>query len=393
MNKYIFNINFGNPFKSALIFLSHSWEDNIEADYLYKFLKKYFQVWYDRAYLIDKNSNQGLFFGKHVLPHTIITKADFILFLASEASMAESSIAKQELDIAENVCRKQKKLGLVELYPYKIPADYSAYVFEKFNIATAREDSKRIADSIKKRLLEIAGIIPLKGKSSLIVYQGGSNIDFLLDVLKNKPLAGLYGLNTILRAFEKEHLIRIIYNLPNEEKEKISENLLNIYINYDKLEYSIARQNAVYLLSRINSTKQELATEIQYRYPDEEESFLYRGFHIALGYLGDLNKMHEYVEQLANKRTQVWIKQRKINEDFHILYYGSKAGALEELRATIKNLSPLNLLELNVFTLGLMSNYREDIELLDSQTERLIKHNVDPKIIKAAKDKIMKKLR
>ena len=59
-----------------------------------------------------------------------------------------------------------------------------------------------------------------------------------------------------------------------------------------------------------------------------------------------------------------WAKQRNLNIEFHLLYYGGKEGALAVLRKEIDILSPPNLLALDVATLGMLSNSHSDIERL-----------------------------
>jgi len=125
------------------------------------------------------------------------------------------------------------------------------------------------------------------------------------------------------------------------------------------------------------------------RHPDEHEGFLYRGHALAQGILGHLDYLRSYVRNLAFSKAPLWEQQREINVDFHILYYGSLAGALAKLRRSIKSCSPWVLLELNVVTLAHISDDLSDVELLDENWNRLRAHGVDKRFLDWARKRIL----
>ena len=386
------NFNISNPFQAARIFLSHSWDDNREADYIFKRLNKVFNVWYDRDSSSDPYFSSGIFIGDPVLPRKIISSADFILFLASKSSMDESKTSFRELGIAERISQSHRNnLGLIELKPYQIPDSYKNLKFEKFSLKTADKDIARIIVSIKNRLTELGKLTLVQGYFAPNIYSTADDQDLFLETIEDPLRRGIYALNTIPRALEREKLINNLLSLSKTKRNNITNALYNIYLGMTDPIYSIARQNAVYIVSRLNIGAIDLVHDFRRRHPPIEEGFLYRGFHIACGFLGNLDSMHEYVRGLYKGRSKAWANQRHLNLDFHCVYYGSKNGALLELRDTLKSLHPINLLELNVFTLGNLSDDSSDVDLLTTNESRLISEGVDPDILKYSINSISKK--
>lgn len=393
MSTIVPSIDFSNPFEAALVFLGHSWDDNAESDYLFNELKGHFRIWYDRGSLGGAIYYPGLNIGEPILPRRIIAASDFVLFLASASSMAERTISARELSIAEiETIRLGHGLGLIELAPFRIPAGYGDLKFETFSLASGTDDAARIIDAVKRRLTEIGKLIPLPGTSAPIIYSGSDDLDMFLDAVNHPSRRGLFALNVIPRAAERERLITRLLSMPNTDQEDVTDALLSIYMT-DVPGFSLVRQSAVYLLARLNLNRGDLAKEVRLRFPREDELFLYRGFHIASGFLGNLEVMREYVHGLNSSRALRWSQQRKLNRDFHTIYYGSATGALTELRETIRTQRPLNLLELNVYTLGDMSSGPNDADLLKNHQEILISNGVEPRILRSAIRSIRKKAR
>jgi hypothetical protein len=389
-------IDISNPFRAALVFLSHSWSDNKEADYIFRKINKSFRVWYDRGsignaiYEPDKNL-PTLGIGEIVLPRDSIGYSDFVLFLASEASMNSKTVAAHELNIASLLSiSRNDNIGLVELFPYKIPIEYRDLKFEIFSMKNKEDDAERIIASIKKRLTYIGGLSPVPGRTASLIYATNDEISRFREVISDRKGRGIYSLNAIPRAVEREKLVRGLLSLSAGERNEITDNLIAIYMN-DNPTMTLVRQGAIYILSRLNQGNLPLSEEVQRRYPAEEEPFLYRGFHISLGYMGSIESIRDYVSNLSSNHSSFWSAQKKLNSDFHSVYYGSRAGAIRELKDTIKRLQPNCLLELNVFTLGDISNDKNDIQFIEDHRKRLVNAGVSNKVIQSAINLIKRK--
>ena len=379
----MFAVDLGKPFKAALVFLSHSWKDNEVADYLYGKLRDHFQVCYDRAHYLDDAFAAGFTIGDSLLARDLIARVDFFLFLASESSMEEGAISLAELQLADYVDAKfGRRVGIVQIAPYVVPVEYSNRVFETLHYRTRARDAERIVKVVSIRLARAGGLKPIAGLSSKVVYQGGQNLDLLLSLLTGRRSTGVYALNGVIQCAEVERLIRKVVD--SGQVDKVAERLLEIYLFCDSPEHTVARENAVYLLSRLRAGQPEYSSELIRRYPDFEATFLSRGFHVAMGYLGRRDLIDQYVRCLATKTGKTWDKQRSVNVDFHILYLGSMSGALAHLRETITTLSPRNLASLDVFTLGQMSQERSDIGLLEQHATAMESAGVPRSIISQA---------
>lgn len=382
-------LDLSNPFETALVFLGHSWADNAVADRLYGCLRPHFRVWYDRAPLFGGSQGLGMSLGQPVLPAEVIVVADVAVILISEESIKPGTTSAEELEISLNVARRDgRRVGLVRVPGFEVPVQYTHLRFEEFLPRPSRQRCGRMVSSIRTRLCDLAGLAPLPGISAPTVYQGAGNPELLVNAILHPRGKGLYGLNSVLRSIEKERLVSFIAALPAADKAAVIESLVSIYLADQAGGNQVARQNAVYLVSRLEPGRLDIADLVRRRYPDENDAFLYRGFHLGLGYLGDSNRLHEYVDQLAHNRSHPWQRQRAVNVDFHVLYYGSWQGALSELRDTIRASEP-TITELNVVTLGQMSDTFSDADLLDERRSDLVASGADPRLIDEAKAAIV----
>lgn len=97
------------------------------------------------------------------------------------------------------------------------------------------------------------------------------------------------------------------------------------------------------------------------------------------------------MESLESDRTRAWQAQRRMNKDFHLLYYGGIAAVLNELRESILQGRPSNLLRLNTFTLGEFSSAKRDVELLENAKAHLTILRVPMTTIRSAIRKIRRR--
>jgi hypothetical protein len=273
-------------------------------------------------------------------------------------------------------------LGIVQLYPFKVPVNYSEQIFTSFKWRDREHDTLRIIEGIDSKLAARGGLRMLQGISSPIIYQGGTNLKFLIESLTSPYKQGRYALNAVLLYAEMHALIKYIKDSGTEDV--IVNKLLEIFISSDSQDYPIARENAAYILSRLKTGQLEYSSELLKRCPELESYFLARGFHIAMGFLGNASIMDRYMNGLSKGTGRVWEYHRAINRDFHKLYYGNYMGVVLNLRQEIKELLPKNLLALNVFTLGEISKDIQDLELIEQSASKLESAGVPKFILKQA---------
>jgi len=370
------DVNF-DPFQQAVIFLSHDWGDNDVSDVLYNELRQSFKVLYDRRTSKNVNDPVLMNIGDHKLKREAIVASDMFLFVASNASMNKSSWAFTELQVADGSHLAQSnRIVMIALDEYHIPEIYGNCIYGHCKRATIMADAVTIAESIRIKLAALGGL----GKTPYGVVAGREPsilIERLLDLPTEKR--SLYPLAAVFTAPMAQRLIREVQKLPIVDQERLCQALMDIYLWND---HQITRQNAIYLLSRVRNDSPELIVEAGSRYPILDESFLYRGFHVALGFFGNLDATNKYAEQLLTNRSVQWRTQRDLNTQFHLLYYGGKEGTLAILRTEIDTLSPTALLALAVATLGLISNFQSDVERLSLKQIPMEKKGVSPYVIK-----------
>lgn len=376
------NFEYLNPFSAGKIFLSHRCVDHKWSHYLAQQLGKHFDVYYscDGSMLLDDP----------VIPRQQLVASDLVVFLASPSSLATNSIAKYELSIAEILTIKGiSSLAMVRLESTKIPEEYGAFSFGQFRWANRRKDSTYLIDAIKRKLADSAGLIGMKFPKAHkgTIYFSQLDHPNLVNRLHDYDGTHILPFNAPLQAFDMAELIRLITAQPENRKQKIIENLFNIYFSTNEFIQN-AKQNAIFLLGKLLSDEEGHAKKLLKKMPDFEKPFLLRGYEIALSFLPDAGLIDDYVLSLAQDTSPEWEAQRVVNRKFHIIYYNGVLGALTELRNTISTGKPLNLLALNVFTLGEMSKYQRDADLLESYEKKLVRAGVSKQFVHEAVKKI-----
>lgn len=393
MSKHIGGSLTADPLGAARVFLCHACDDHPYADYLHQILKKRVAVWYDHALDPDSRLLVGGGLGRLPLAREEIAKCDYFVFLASRASMLDNSYAFEELSIATSLLIKRGvPLGIICVDKFEIPEEYRNRVFDSLSWTTRKQDSERIVEAVANELLRIAGWRVLPDNPLNVGFFGGANLNSLLEGSQPDRIRGVYRLNAPYRHGDMTDAIDYVRNLPAARQSQIVEWLLSIF-KHDEPSVVVARQNAAFLLSKIAAGDSTIARLLRRRYPPDEEPFFYRGFHIALALLGDEDTFEDYVRRLAREPSAPWNAQRTINREFHTFYYGSEAGALAELRTTMRSLRPRTLLGLSVFTLGELSQSVVDCDLLKERRGELIASGVDSWIIEQALSKIRERIR
>lgn len=369
------------PLKLARVFLSHAWQDNSLSDALAAELAARYSLLYDRSTLVE--------IGTPILPREAIVRADFFIFLASAASVASRSMAFEEFRLADaSRLRRERRIALVALGDFEVPEDYADTRFERLAEPTVTADCQRICTSLDRRLVELGGLRPTPG--GLV---GGGDVEPIIEFLKEPMRRSGYPFNAVFQKPELDKVIREIQQMPSTDLEEIAGNLLDIYLaGRSDGDQFVLRHNAVYLLSRLKAGSVGIAEQLRASYPGGAETILYRGFHVALGFLGDLDTMTAYVEQLSRRPGPQWDASREFNLMFHIMYYGSVEGALTDLREEIRQIQPINLLGLDVLTLGGLSGETSDLELLESQHDKLVQAGVDRALVDDALVQIRKRV-
>lgn len=370
---------FDSPFKAATVFLSHRCADHAASEYLFRKLQTRFRVWY--------SCGGALKIGDPILPRRQLVDSNFILFLASELSLSPTSVAKSELALADILnIREAIPLGIVVLGDFRLPREYSEFLFDVFHWQSRSADAERIAQRVEARLIRDARMKPVRsGDHTVYVVR---DVDAIIyELLHGSRNRAQLLLNSPFRYYEMSRIVEILKAQKKNARDLVIEKLQDIFLAGDS-DCVVARQNAVFVLGKMAKRDTSLIKSLTKRFPEYDEPFLYRGFHIALSYSSDDALMEPYMDALETEKTPEWRVQRKINREFHCLYYGGEAGALNELRASLLLTRPHNLLRLNTFTLGEFARTAHDLKILLEAKPYLIKLGVPAGTIDMAEKKI-----
>ena len=282
-----------DPFRQAVIFLSHDWDDNDVTDVLYNELRKSFKVLYDRRTSQNVNDPVLMNIGDHKLQREAIVASDIFLFAASNYSMTKSSWAHTELKVADGSHLAQtNRIVIIAIDGYPVPETYASCIYGNCSRATIQADAITITESIRAKLEVLGGL----GSTPYGLVAGREPsilIERLLDLPTEKR--SLYPLAAVFTAPMAQRLIKEVRMLPSVDQERLCRTLMDIYLWND---HQITRQNAIYLLSRVRSGNPDWIGEAVTRYPILDDSFLYRGFHVALGFFGilmrQMNTLNNY---------------------------------------------------------------------------------------------------
>lgn len=372
-----------DPFLATRVFLSHSWEDNQLTDYAFREVDRQFTAIYDRAAELGGSPrSSGLLPGDSLVPAELISSSDVFVFFASESSMPEGSRPFQEFQIARGLS-PGLQLIVARLESYSMPRHYATGVYLNMRYRSRKRDTERLATSIRKLAAKNAGLIELSGRKSRVL--AGQNHGHIIELLSDRHDRTLLPINAVIPHLEMNKLAELVVSADNDTRDRILERLVEIYVSYDHdADLIVARQNAVILAGKIAGDGPSLAKEFRKRYPDHDYPFLFRGFHVAMGFLGDGDLATEYAVDLAERPGVEWDSQRELNLKFHVDYYGGVPAALDRLRSSIKALAPVSLLSLNVHTLGELSDIRRDVELLESRRVELLSLGVPDTILSNA---------
>lgn len=374
-----------DPISTSKVFLGHRCANHRESTYIYEFLKKHINIWY--------SCDGAMGIGEAVIPRMELITSDFIIFLASAESLSDTSISAKEFSISQILeIRSDKGIGMVALNGFKVPPEYSDKRFETFSWNTRNIDASRLLDAIKRRIRKDLNLVSKKDPHLGEIWLGGKNtepiVEYITTAQKN---VSTLKLSAPIQHHEMTRLVQRLNSLKPKDKGKAIEFLVDIYHDYSRAS-AIARQNAIYIVGQLLKNKRHMLSTLRSRYPDFSNPFLFRGFHIALSYIHNDGLLDSYMDSLEQDNSPDWNAQRDINTHFHLLYYESLPGVLDELRRSIKEGRPLNLLRLNVFTLGEFSNTKTDIKLLEDSRAYLKSCNVPNDSINQAIKKIKGRL-
>jgi hypothetical protein len=376
----------GDPLKVARVFLCHRCENHREAEYLYKLLKARFDVWYSCA--------GSMRIGDRIVPRLELARSDLVLILASADSFHGRNVAAAEFSVADVLqIRGQSVLALVALESTDVPAEYSDLSFERFRWAKRQIDGPRILEAVERRLIRDVGLEPKHAPDGSEVLAFGSEIEPILEFLKSgrATKATPLRLNAPLLHLEMTNIIEAVKTWPAREQTAAVELLQSMFFT-DNHDARGARQNAVFMLGKLARGNTDVIKNLKRKHPDFDTPFLYRGYHVALSYT-DADVMEEYVQGLWRETGREWDVQRRLNNNFHLLYYRGLAGTLNELRSSLRQGRPHGLLRLNTFTLGELSNRRSDVSLLQNVRSRLKLLGVPDSDVSAAAKKITARIR
>jgi len=379
-----------DPLSAVYVFLSHSWDDYPLTDYLAERLADQFTIFYDRSRSSLDAGSRGLLVGEPAVPETEIVKCDAFIFAASASSLQKDSRPHKELLIAQNLPPgSEPVVAVVALEDFSVPPHLKCFLYLRLKWRDRRRDSEVIADQLRIKLSATGG---LKQTSEGLLVSGSDHSRILV-ALHSEYGKGLYALNAVLPYWEMTSLAKAIRGLGKHDRDNIVNRLVGIYVNeYSNPRCTVARQNAIILASKIVGEDTSILREFERRAPDFPTPFLYRGFHVALGNLGDANSLLDYAMGLQRERGSEWEEQRYINRRFHIDYYGGSDPALRRLRRSLRDMSPVRRLPLNVYTFGEMASNRADFELLEERKSMLLEHGVPEIIVNSASRRIKRKL-
>jgi DNA-directed RNA polymerase specialized sigma24 family protein len=210
------------------------------------------------------------------------------------------------------------------------------------------------------------------------------SVALLLEEMLRGPGCRPALLDSLYNADVTEEVVKALRELARTDQDRACDCLIACYS--DERLPQRHRQTSVYLLGRVRQGNCTYACELLKlkKVPDPGHSLLYRGFQIAVGFLGQVEATNAYAAGLVFRNAQRWKRAREINTWFHDYYYGGRAGTLSQLRHEIESLYPANLLALDVATLGTVSTEARDRELLERQRACLISAGVDAKLIAAS---------
>ena len=376
-----------SPYLSAQVFLAHRCSDHKYSNYLYHKLKNVFSIWYSCSPI------GSMQIGDLLVPRNELLRSDFVLFLASNESLSTRSISSAELNIATILkIRAEKRLGLIALNDFKIPDVFSEYKFGRFNWLTRSQDADRISSDIVQTLKSDFSFDFQSVGHLCPSWIAGKSLNPILEFIRDGKIEErtVLPLSVPMRHATMTQLIEAIKILPEDKLSNSISFLSQIF--EDSSRYSaVARQNAIFILGKICKRDIGFLRKLKLNYPDFDNPFLFRGFHIALSYGLD-GIMPQYINALESESRKEWKTQRILNKEFHFRYYGGIPGTLHELRTSIVQGRPRCLLRLNVFTLGEISTFRSDKKLLQENRPHLEMFGVPSSTIDRAIKKIEKNL-
>lgn len=374
---------FLDPFHEAQVFLCHSCSDHQASGFIADALEKYYNVWY--------SCSGSMRIGDPVLPRKELVRSDFVLFLASATAMRPTGIASAEFTLAQILQIKEGVgLGIVCVEKFELPAEHRDLLFEQFSWRSRKQDISRIIKAIREKLMADCGIVKINSKPIGTLYCGGENLERVIEYLTSGSDSTPFCLNAIMQNLEMSRVVEALKALSTTEKGNAIEKLQHVYITNPPY-YTVAREQAVYILGQIARSDRDVVKNLKRRHPTFDESFLFRGYHIALSYARELDIFDNYMDHLESERTKPWNAQRDVNTNFHLLYYGGLAATLTELRTSISQGRPKNLLRLNVYTLGCLSNSKSDEKFLRDSKRHLVFLGVPAKTVDRAINRIYKR--
>ena len=202
---------YGTPFSAAKIFLSFSWKDIEVAKILQAHLMRKFKVISALSHLIDGPHGSGLVLGDSVWSEKAIEQADDFVFISSPYSLDPSRAALKELMFARGLANRGTLcISIVRLDHGPVPPWYSDALYESVNTETVEEDARHLSEDIERQLAAHASLFPWHGQSEPAVYLTGYDIELMLHGITHPRHQGIFTLNAIIRAPEKQRLLRSI---------------------------------------------------------------------------------------------------------------------------------------------------------------------------------------
>lgn len=380
------------PFSGATIFISHRCADHEISHVINDYFKYKKQ---NTFYSCDGDATPN----KYVIPLQELRNSDVFLFLVSNSSLQEDCFAWAEYKEAEAM-EKRKELIVVRcLIEKKAPFKRimgSDVIVESFDVESLDSSCEKLLKFIHRKIISDFSLVKIKNICSAHSYYYNDISTLLINRLfDNGIMDGGYKkpfyLNFILRAIETAKIIKNVTTLSEKEKNHFINFLKNIILYADH-DYNVAKQNAIYLLGKLEGNNEVLAKEILKRMPEQTNRFYYRGFCIGISYLSQISVMEHYVRNLRkNDNDCEWRKQRELNILYHRQYYHSNVGVIHQLRQSLTNVKKCNLFTLNLFTLSEFSCDLEDIDFIDNQKQFFYDHGIENSFIEYAKDIIYKK--
>ncbi len=380
------------PFIAARVFISHACKDHQFSEYIARKLEVHFDVYYSCN---TNNDSRNMHFDDSTIPDDELAKSDLVLFLASENSLRENSNAKKELSIARslNVKTGWPSLVIIKLGEAKIHRKYLDTLIGSFCWNNREKDVTVIIQKLKEKLAKQSKYKINKDDNGALKYLLTEPSNELLNKINDfdKFESSLLPFNAVFRSYEMSNLLKCIKQKSDSEQSEVFDKLLKMF--FDTPDSAIyAKQNAVFILGKLNKGQTGLVNEFKKRMPDYNNPFLFRGFNISHAFFSDgKNDFMNYMKLLATESGSEWDKQRLINKNYHILYYHGLAGAIRESIEAISEFKP-SLLPLNVFTLGELSCYNENLKFLREKRCELIVRGVSAAIIDNSIQKIENRL-